>query len=142
MPGDVVVVTKPTGWAVLLRTRRNWSIPLARLVVHSDRCATALRYVQCAQARLLLPPFAAIARMPDLIRERTGEGRKRAMAEGFKFGWKRKLSEYQRAEAIRSRDAGKASASSPRGYPKNEAPPAENPVGGGLIAKSVGSRSP
>jgi DNA invertase Pin-like site-specific DNA recombinase len=36
----------------------------------------------------------------ELIRERTGEGRKRAMAEGVKFGRKRKLSEYRRAEAI------------------------------------------
>jgi DNA invertase Pin-like site-specific DNA recombinase len=34
-----------------------------------------------------------------LIRERTSEGRKRAMAAGVKFGRKRKLSDYQRAEA-------------------------------------------
>jgi hypothetical protein len=32
----------------------------------------------------------------DLTRERTGEGRKRAMAAGVKFGRKRKLSDYQR----------------------------------------------
>ena len=30
----------------------------------------------------------------DLIRERTGEGRKRAMAAGIKFGRPRKLSDY------------------------------------------------
>jgi hypothetical protein len=30
-----------------------------------------------------------------------GEGRKRAMAAGVKFGRKRKLSGYQRAEAIK-----------------------------------------
>jgi DNA invertase Pin-like site-specific DNA recombinase len=42
----------------------------------------------------------------DLIRERTGEGRKRAMANGVKFGRKRKLSEHQRAEAMRRRAAG------------------------------------
>ena len=42
----------------------------------------------------------------DLIRERTGEGRKRAMANGVKFGRKRKLSDYQRKEAVKRRSAG------------------------------------
>ena len=42
----------------------------------------------------------------DLIRERTGDGHKRAIAAGIKFGRKRKLSDYQRAEAIKRRDAG------------------------------------
>jgi DNA invertase Pin-like site-specific DNA recombinase len=41
----------------------------------------------------------------ELIRERTGEGRTRAMANGVKFGWQRKLSDYQR-EAIKRRAAG------------------------------------
>ena len=42
--------------------------------------------------------LAAIAEFErELIRERTGEGRKRAMAAGVKFGRKRKLSDYQRA---------------------------------------------
>jgi hypothetical protein len=39
-----------------------------------------------------------------VIRERTGEGRKRALANGVKFGRKRKLSDYQRKEAIKRRD--------------------------------------
>jgi DNA invertase Pin-like site-specific DNA recombinase len=42
----------------------------------------------------------------ELIRERTGEGLKRAIAAGVKFGRKRKLSDYQRAEAIKRRAAG------------------------------------
>jgi transposase len=42
----------------------------------------------------------------ELIRERTGEGRKRAQAAGVKFGRKRKLSDYQRAEAVKRRAAG------------------------------------
>jgi hypothetical protein len=36
----------------------------------------------------------------------TGEGRRRAMANGVKFGRKPKLSPYQRAEAIKRRAAG------------------------------------
>jgi Resolvase, N terminal domain len=53
-----------------------------------------------SQGRLLSTLLAAIADFErDLIRERTSEGRKRAMAAGVKFGRKRKLSDYQRAEA-------------------------------------------
>ena len=47
----------------------------------------------------------------DLIAERTGEGRKRALAKGIKFGRKPKLSDYQRQEAIRRRKAGETQAS-------------------------------
>ena len=42
----------------------------------------------------------------DLVRERTSAGRKRAMADGTKFGRKLKLSAHQRAEAIKRREAG------------------------------------
>src|SRR6185437_8391940 len=60
-----------------------------------------------AQGRLLVTMLAAIAEFErELIRERTGEGRKRAMAEGTKFGRKRKLSDYQRTEAMKRRAAG------------------------------------
>ncbi|MGA8699574.1 MAG: hypothetical protein WB689_38275 [Xanthobacteraceae bacterium] len=52
----------------------------------------------------------------ELIRERTGEGRKRAMAAGVKFGRKRKLSDYQRAEAIKRRAAGETLASIAKSY--------------------------
>ena len=51
----------------------------------------------------MLAAFASFER--DLIRERTGEGRKRAMAFGPKF----KLSDYQRAEALKRRAAGEES---------------------------------
>jgi hypothetical protein len=40
-----------------------------------------------------------------LIRERTGEDRKRATANGVKFGRKPKLSPYQRQEALERRAA-------------------------------------
>jgi len=70
-----------------------------------------------SQGRLLSVLLAAIADFErDLIRERTGEGRKRAMANGIKFGRKRKLSEYQRAEALKRRGAGETLASIARSY--------------------------
>src|SRR5262245_2373002 len=52
----------------------------------------------------------------ELIRERTGEGRKRAMANGVKFGRRPKLSPYQRTEAIKRRAAGETLASIARSY--------------------------
>jgi DNA invertase Pin-like site-specific DNA recombinase len=69
------------------------------------------------QGRLLSTLLAAIAEFErELIRERTGEGRKRAMANGVKFGRKPKLSPYQRAEAIKRRAAGETLASIARSY--------------------------
>jgi hypothetical protein len=50
----------------------------------------------------------------DLIRERTGEGRKRAQAAGVKFGRKPKLSAYQRQEAINAAPLAKPLPRSPR----------------------------
>jgi hypothetical protein len=53
---------------------------------------------------MLLAGIAEFER--ELIRERTGDGRKRAMAAGVKFSRKPKLSEYQRAEAMKRRANG------------------------------------
>ena len=69
------------------------------------------------QGRLLSTLLAAIAEFErELIREHTGEGRRRAMANGVKFGRKPKLSPYQRAEAIKRRAAGETLASIARSY--------------------------
>jgi DNA invertase Pin-like site-specific DNA recombinase len=68
---------------------------------------SAIRYGIRLAAKAGLSLLAAIADFErDLIRERTGEGRKRAMAVGVKFGRKRKLSDYHRAEAVKRRAAG------------------------------------
>src|ERR1700741_1434133 len=70
-----------------------------------------------SQGRLLSTLLAAIAEFErDLIRERTGDGRKRAMADGVKFGRKRKLSDYQRAEAVKRRAAGETLAALAKSY--------------------------
>ena len=62
----------------------------------------------------MLAAFASFER--DLIRERTGEGRKRAMAAGVHFGPKFKLSDYQRAEALKRRAAGEELAAIGQSY--------------------------
>jgi DNA invertase Pin-like site-specific DNA recombinase len=73
------------------------------------------------QGRLLSTLLAAIAEFErELIRERTGDGRRRAMANGVKFGRKHKLSEYQRTEAVRRRDAGERLADIAASYGVNK----------------------
>jgi DNA invertase Pin-like site-specific DNA recombinase len=44
----------------------------------------------------------------ELIMARTGEGRKRAMADGVKFGRPAKLTPHQKREAIKRRELGEA----------------------------------
>jgi DNA invertase Pin-like site-specific DNA recombinase len=103
--GDFVVVTKRLG-----RSTRE----LLDLIDRIGKAGGSFRSLgdplwdtSSPQGRLLSTLLASIAEFErELIRERTGEGRKRAMAAGIKFGRKRKLSDYQRTEAIKRRDAG------------------------------------
>lgn len=102
--GDIVVVTK------LDRLGRS-TRELLDLIERIGKTGAAFRSLgdplwdtSSSQGRLLSTLLAAIAEFErELIRERTGEGRKRAMANGVKFGRKRKLSDYQRQEAIKRR---------------------------------------
>ena len=84
-------------------------------MIHVRGLFCCVAAIVLAHGRLLSTLLAAIADFErDLIR--TGEGRKRAMAAGVKFGRKRKLSDYQRAEAIKRRDAGETLATIARSY--------------------------
>jgi DNA invertase Pin-like site-specific DNA recombinase len=115
--GDVVVVTK------LDRLGRS-TRELLDLIERISKAGASFRSIGdplwdtgSAQGRLLSTLLAAIAEFErELIRERTGEGRKRAMANGVKFGRKRKLSDYQRQEAIKRRDAGERLAEIAKSY--------------------------
>lgn len=106
-PGDVVLITK------LDRLGRS-TRELLDLIERIGKAGASFRSLgdplwdtSSSQGRLLSTLLAAIAEFErDLIRERTGEGRKRAMAAGVRFGRKPKLSEYQRQEAIRRRAEG------------------------------------
>jgi DNA invertase Pin-like site-specific DNA recombinase len=115
--GDVVLVTK------LDRLGRS-TRELLDLIERIGKAGAAFRSLgdplwdtSSSQGRLLSTLLAAIAEFErDLIRERTGEGRKRAQAKGVKFGRKPKLSEYQRQEAIKRRAAGETLASIAKSY--------------------------
>ena len=68
--------------------------PLAERARNASRSAGA-------HGRLMLMVPARLAEFErDLIRARTGEGRKRAQERGFRFGRPRKLTAHQRQEAL------------------------------------------
>jgi len=70
-----------------------------------------------AHGRLILTVLAGLAEFErELIVERTGEGRDRAMAKGVAFGRKPKLTHHQRLEAIARRNAGETVQSIARSY--------------------------
>ena len=116
-PDDVVVVTK------LDRLGRS-TRELLDLIDRIGKAGASFRSLgdplwdtSSAQGRLLSTLLAGIAEFErELIRERTGDGRRRAMAAGVKFGRKRKLSDYQRAEAIKRRAAGETLTSIAKSY--------------------------
>src|ERR1700756_2919887 len=115
--GDVVLVSK------LDRLGRS-TRELLDLIERISQAGAAFRSLgdplwdtSSSQGRLLSTLLAAIAEFErDLIRERTGDGRKRAMAKGIKFGRKPKLSDYQRKEALKRRAAGETLASIAKSY--------------------------
>jgi len=60
-----------------------------------------------AHGKLLSNILGSIAEFErELIRSRTSEGRARAKLRGVKFGRKPALTEFQREEALRRREAG------------------------------------
>jgi DNA invertase Pin-like site-specific DNA recombinase len=116
-PGDVIVVTK------LDRLGRS-TRELLNLLDQIDKASASFRSIgdpawntETPTGRLLSTLLAGIAEFErELIRERTGEGRKRAMAAGVRFGRKPKLSDYQRTEAIKRRANGETLTAIARSY--------------------------
>jgi DNA invertase Pin-like site-specific DNA recombinase len=105
--GDVVVVTKLDRLGRSTRELLDLIDQIGKAGASFRSLGDPLWDTSSAQGRLLSTLLASIAEFErELIRERTGDGRKRAMAAGIKFGRKRKLSDYQRKEAIRRRNAG------------------------------------
>ena len=105
--GDVVVVTKLDRLGRSTRELLDLFERIGKAGASVRSLGDPLWDTSSSQGRLLSTLLAAIAEFErDLIRERTGEGRKRAMAKGVKFGRRPKLSDYQRKEALRRRAAG------------------------------------
>jgi DNA invertase Pin-like site-specific DNA recombinase len=116
-PGDVVLVCKLDRLGRSTRELLDLIERIGKADATFRSLGDPLWDTSSPQGRLLSTLLAAIAEFErELIRERTGEGRKRAMANGVKFGRKPKLSPYQRAEAIKRRAAGETLASIARSY--------------------------
>jgi DNA invertase Pin-like site-specific DNA recombinase len=115
--GDVVVVTKLDRLGRSTRELLDLIERIGKVSASFRSLGDPLWDTSSSQGRLLSTLLAAIADFErDLIRERTGEGRSRAMANGVKFGRKRKLSDYQRAEAVKRRAAGETLAAIAKSY--------------------------
>jgi len=70
-----------------------------------------------AHGRLMLTVLGGLAEFErDLIRARTGEGRKRAKERGVRFGRPRKLTTHQRQEALQRLAGGETQADVARTY--------------------------
>jgi DNA invertase Pin-like site-specific DNA recombinase len=105
--GDLVIVTKLDRLGRSTRELLDLLDRIAKAGASFKSLGDPLFDTTSSQGRLLSTLLAAIAEFErELIRERTGEGRKRAMAAGVHFGPKFKLSNYQRAEALKRRATG------------------------------------
>src|ERR1700744_4665636 len=105
--GDVLMVTRLNRLARstpdLLNTLATITERKAGFPSLADTGAGTTR----ARGRLMLTVLGGLAEFErDLIRTRTGEGRKRAIARGVKMGRPPKLTAHQQKEAIKRRDQG------------------------------------
>jgi DNA invertase Pin-like site-specific DNA recombinase len=115
--GDVLVITR------LDRLARSTRDLLNVLAIVAERGAgfKSLRDAWCdtttPHGKLMLTVLGGLAEFErELIRARTGEGRKRAKARGVKFGRPRKLTPHQRQEALQRLAAGETQMDVARSY--------------------------
>src|SRR6478672_9905802 len=116
-PGDVVTVTKLDRLGRSTRELLDLIDKISKAGASFRSLGDPLWDTASSQGRLLSTMLAAIAEFErELIKERTGDGRKRAMANGIKFGRKPKLSDFQRTEALKRRAAGETLAEIAKSY--------------------------
>jgi DNA invertase Pin-like site-specific DNA recombinase len=115
--GDTVLVTRLDRLARSNRDLLNLLHQLAERKVGFKSLGDAWADTTSPHGRLMLTMLAGLAEFErELIRARTGEGRKRAMAKGVKFGRPRKLNPHQRQEALKRIDAGETYMAIARSY--------------------------
>jgi DNA invertase Pin-like site-specific DNA recombinase len=105
--GDVVMVTRLDRLARSTRDLLNTLAAITAKEAGFRSLGDAWTDTTTAHGRLMLTVLGGLAEFErDLIRSRTAEGRERAKARGVKLGRKPKLTQHQKSEAIRRRDAG------------------------------------
>jgi DNA invertase Pin-like site-specific DNA recombinase len=116
-PGDVLMVTRLDRLARSTRDLLNILDTIGKAGAGFRSIADAWADTTTPHGRLMLTVLGGLAEFErELIRARTGEGRKRAQARGVRFGRPPKLNAHQRAEAIKRLDAGETQADVARTY--------------------------
>jgi DNA invertase Pin-like site-specific DNA recombinase len=115
--GDVVLVTKIDRLGRSTQDLLNLIEKMRKAGANFKSLGDEMLDTTSANGELIFTILAAIATYERrLIAARTSEGRQRAMAAGVKFGRKLKLSDFQRAEALRRRAAGESMTAIARSY--------------------------
>ena len=116
-PGDVLMVTRLDRLARSTRDLLNILHQLAERGISFKSLADSWADTITPHSRLLVTMLGGIADFErELIRARTGEGRKRAQARGVRFGRPPKLTLHQRHEALKRLNAGETQADIARSY--------------------------
>jgi DNA invertase Pin-like site-specific DNA recombinase len=115
--GDVLIVTRLDRLARSTRDLLNVLDTVAKQEAGFRSLKDAWADTTTPHGRLMLTVLGGLAEFErELIRARTGEGRKRAQARGVRFGRPRKLSSHQRQEALQRLAAGETQADVARSY--------------------------
>jgi DNA invertase Pin-like site-specific DNA recombinase len=120
--GDVLMVTRLDRLARSTRDLLNTLHTLAGRGVGFKSLGDSWADTTTPHGRLMLTVLGGLAEFErELIRARTGEGRKRAQARGVKFGRPPALNAHQRAEALQRLAEGAAQADLARSYGVSQA---------------------
>ena len=115
--GDVLVVTRLDRLARSTRDLLNVLAEISKRGAGFKSLKDSWADTTTAHGRLMLTILGGLAEFErELIRARTGEGRKRAKASGVRFGRPRKMTPHQRQEALRRLHAGETMAEVARTY--------------------------
>jgi DNA invertase Pin-like site-specific DNA recombinase len=115
--GDVLLVTRLDRLARSIRDLLNVIEEVSKRGAGFRSLKDAWADTTSPHGRLMLTVLGGLAEFErELIRARTGEGRKRAQDRGVRFGRPRKLTPFQRNEASARLDAGETQADIARSY--------------------------
>jgi DNA invertase Pin-like site-specific DNA recombinase len=121
-PGDVLVVTRLDRLARSTRDLLNIMATIGEREAGFRSLKDTWADTTTPHGRLMLTVLGGLAEFEsELIRARTGEGRKRAKDRGVKFGRPTALTAHQRAEALQRLANGEAQAELARSYGVSQA---------------------
>ena len=115
--GDVLMVTRLDRLARSTRDLFNTVASIAGKKAGFRSLGDTWADTTTAHGRLMLTVLGGLAEFErELIRARTGDGRKLAIARGVKMGRKPKMTPHQQKEALRRRDTGEPPRDITRSY--------------------------